>query len=254
VAFLEGAKAALAAVHSILGSQELPVVTLLDDEEGDSARVAEATRLWLEVREKYSEIIEKELREPIEASVLNSMNALNFLEDTELGETAHELIHKAAALRFGFLGCKLWMEGDQVKSDCPVRVGHLRWGMSPELVTEWACSICALRVDVCPHIPGEDYEVVVDRSNSNCSACKTADCAHQHGGKVQMKAHPVAVSIQTLAVAVVARPRDPTARVAELPLEPSIVKALLQEIEAGNGCCRECLLPCTGFTEHESLR
>lgn len=253
-AFLRGAQDAIAAAIAVLGSQKTPIVELTGDEAQDLANVQAVTLRWAELRRRFSNVIEAELREPIEAAVHNSMDALNFLEDTELRDTAHALVHQAAQLRFGFLGCQLIADGDGVRSDCPARIAHLRWGFSPELVTEWACSICEQRFDSCPHIPGDQYEVIVDRTDGTCSACREAACAHTHGTVVSVEAHQVAVSIQALAVAAVARPRDPRARVTLMPVTVPPGAKLLAEIEAGNGHCRECILPCTGFRELEILK
>ncbi|QYF74880.1 hypothetical protein [Cryobacterium sp. PAMC25264] len=237
----------------VLGPQRIPIVTLSGDESKDIAQVDAVIRRWFEIREKHADVIEAELREPIDAAVRNSIDALNFLEDTELRDTAHALVHQAALLRFGFLGCKLRMENGGVKSDCPVRIAHQRWGLSPEIVTEWSCSICRQRFDSCPHIPGEEYQLVVDRSSGTCSACHEDECEHQHGERVSWPAHQVAVSIEALAIAMVARPRDPRARVASLPVGVPSGSEILKQIEAGDGICSECILPCTGFIQPDGL-
>lgn len=252
-AFLSGARAAIAAVAEVLGPQELPVASLTGVEALDIAHLDAVSRRWSELRDTHSTAIETDLREPIEAAVQNSMNALNFLEDTELCDTAHELIHQAASFRFGFLGCTLRIESGEVKSDCPVRVAHRRWGLSPELVTEWVCSVCRQRFDTCIHILGEEYEVLVDRSDGTCSACSESECEHQHGENARVSAHQVAASIQAVGVAVVARPRDPRARILDVPITVPPGSELYRMIEAGEGCCRECILPCTGFVVPQEL-
>jgi hypothetical protein len=206
------------------------------------------------LRKQFSDIIETDLREPIEAAVQNSMDALNFLEDTELCDAAHTLVHQAAVLRFGFLGCPLRMVDGEIRSDCPVRIAHLRWGLSPELVTEWECSVCRQRFDSCVHVPGEKYEVIVERSDAGCSACLESVCEHQTGETVLVVAKQIAASIQAVAIAMVARPRDPRARVVEVPITVPPESELYRLIDAGEGRCRECIRPCTGFIVPQSLR
>ncbi|MEX0158736.1 MULTISPECIES: hypothetical protein [unclassified Microbacterium] len=251
--FLSAAEAAIGAVVEILGTQEIPIARLTGDESQDVVHMDAVCLRWDELRAQFSAIVETDLREPIEAAVQNSMDALNFLEDTELCDAAHTLVHQAAVLRFGFLGCTLRMTDGGVSSDCPVRVAHQRWGLSPELVTEWVCSVCQRRFDSCVHIPDEEYEVVVERSDAGCSACLEPDCEHQHGETALVVAHQIAASIQALAIAMVARPRDPRARVVEMPITVPAESELYRRIEAGEGRCRECILPCTGFVVPQSL-
>ena len=238
----------------MLGSQKIPVARLAGNMTRDVAQMDALCLRWNELREQFSAVVETDLREPIEAAVQNSMDALNFFEDTELCETAHALVHQAAALRFGFLGCTLRLADGGVRSDCPVRIAHQRWGLSPELVTEWLCSVCQQRFDSCVHIPGEEYEVVIDRSEAGCSACFDPQCDHQHGETAMVVAHQIAASIQTVAIAMVARPRDPRARVVETSITVPPESELYRLIEAGEGRCRACILPCTGFEVPQSLR
>ncbi len=253
-AFLHGARAAISAVIAVLGDQKIPAVVLTGNEAEDLAYVNAVCDRWAQLREKYSGVLEAKLRGPIDAAVRNAMDALNFLEDTELCDTAHALVHQAAMLRFGFLGCRIWSEDGEAQTDCPVRIAHQRWGLSPELVTEWTCSICGQRFDSCAHLPGDEYEVVVDRAGNYCSACLQGDCAHQHGETVTTAAHQVAASIEALAIAVVARPRDPRARIVALPIELPHGSEIHEQVQAGKGLCRECILPCRGFVQPDQLR
>lgn len=251
VRFLQGAQAAIAAVAEVLDGHTLPVVHLTGDENADRAQVGAAVRRWAEIREEFAEVVEARLREPIEAAVANAVDALNFLEDTELCQTAHDLVHQAAWLRFGFLGCRPRVEGGSVQSDCPVRLAHLRWGISPEIKIQWACSMCNERFDRCPHIPHDEYEVVVDRSDG-CSACFEETCDHQDGEKVVVPARRVATELSAIAVSLVARPRDPRARITSLPLRVPADSEFVTQCENGDGLCTECILPCTGFIEFDA--
>ncbi|WP_281873181.1 hypothetical protein [Brachybacterium paraconglomeratum] len=252
VRFLQGAQAAIAAVAEVLDGHTLPVVHLTGDENADRAQVGAAVRRWAEIREEFAEVVEARLREPIEAAVGNAVDALNFLEDTELCQTAHDLVHQAAWLRFGFLGCELRVEDGSVQSDCPVRIAHLRWGFSPEIKAQWACSICNERFDKCPHIPDDEYEVVVDRSDDTCSACLEETCHHQDGERVVVPARRVATDMSAIAIALVARPRDPRARIASLPLRVPTDSEFFAQCENGEGRCTACILPCTGFIEFDA--
>lgn len=251
-AFLAGAQAAIAVVADVLDGFKLPVVQLTGDEDTDREHLEAVVRRWLEVREKFAGVIEQELREPIEAAVGNAVDALNFLEDTELLERAHDLVHQAAWLRFGFLGCKLRVQDGAVQSDCPVRLAHRRWGFSPELKTKWACSICNERFDSCPHIPDEEYEVVIDRSGNTCSACQEV-CVHKDGERIVVPARRVATHVEAIAIAMVARPRDPRARIASLSISVPTGSELFEQCENGTALCTECILPCTGFIEPDGL-
>lgn len=251
--FLAGAQSAVAAVVEILDGYKLPVVQLTGDEETDHEQLDAVVFRWLEIRERYTAVIEEDLRELIEAAVDNAVDALNFLEDTELRETAHNLVHTAAWLRFGFLGCKLSVQDGGVQSDCPVRRAHCRWGFSPEIKAKWACSICNERFDTCPHIPDEEYEVIVDRSGSTCLACFEGRCDHEDGERTVVPARRVSTEVEAIAVAIVARPRDPRARISSLPINVPAESELFKQCESGMGICTECILPCTGFIEPDDL-
>lgn len=251
---LEGTQAAFNAVVEVVGDIKIPEVVASDDRRRYEASVVKARARWSEIQDQHADVIESHLREPIEAMVENAKAALNFLEDTELCDDAHGLLHLAGRLRFGFLGCVLRVEDGVLKTDCPVLVGHQRWGISPELVTEWACSICGRRPDTCPHITDEEYEVVIDRSGLTCNACSTEGCDHQHGETVQVPAYNVAVSFQAVAIATVARPRDPLARVEVLSLGSVSDPELLALAEAGELSCSACILPCQGFQAPEGLK
>jgi hypothetical protein len=98
-AFLGGARAALAAIAVVLGPQKIPLVTLSGNHAVDLAMFGAVVQRWSDIRDKYSDVIDDDLREPIEAAVSNSLDALNFLEDTDLRETAHALVHQTALLR-----------------------------------------------------------------------------------------------------------------------------------------------------------
>ncbi|WP_044492608.1 hypothetical protein, partial [Nesterenkonia massiliensis] len=248
--FLKSAQAEMAAVEKVLEDYKLPVVQLRDDKEADHRHVDAVVRRWTEIRETFAEVIEEQLQEPIEAAVKNAVKALNYLEDTELRETAHELVHQASQLRFGFIGCRLRVEDGHVQSDCPVRIAHQRWGFSPEIVTEWVCSICNERFDTCPHIPDEEYEVLVDRSSNSCSACFEKRREHRDGERVVVPAQRVAKRIVSApAVAIVARPRDPEARLTSVEINVPADSELFRQCQNETALCTECIIPCTGYIE-----
>lgn len=251
--FLAGAQTAIAAVAEVLEGFKLPVFQITGNEGVDQEHLSQVVRRWQDIRERFAEVIEEKLREPIEAAVDNAVDALNFLEDTELRETAHDVVHQAAWLRFGFLDCKLRVEDGEVQSDCPVRLAHQRWGVSPEIKTNWACSICNKRFDTCPHIPGVEYEVVVDFAGNKCSVCFEETCEHKDGERANVPARRVSTGMEIIAVAIVARPRDPRARMASVSLNVINGSEMFKQCENGTALCTECILPCTGFIEPDHL-
>lgn len=252
--FLQGSYAAFNKVVELIGDIKIPKVVSNEDKQIYEANVNAARAEWSRIRAHYFDKVESELRTPIEAAVLNAKSALNFLEDTDLCNEAHGMLHLTAQLRFGFLGCPLKFEDGILMSDCPVRVGHQRWGLSPELVTEWNCSICGCRFDICPHIPGEQYKVEVHRTGTECNACYTESCNHRDGETVLVEAHRVAASVKTIGIATVARPRDPLARAEVLSLGPVTDPKYLALAEAGELRCSECILPCAGFRFPHGLK
>lgn len=252
--YLARAQAAVAAVAEVLQGFKLPVVQVTGNDEVDLDHLGQVVHRWEDIRERFADVVEERLREPIEAAVDNAVDALNFLEDTELCETAHDLVHQAAWLRFGFLNCKLQVDDGEVQSDCPVRLAHERWGFSPELKTNWACSICHKRFDTCLHIPNREYEIVVDHAGNKCSACSKEKCDHKDGESAIVLAQMVSTGMELIAVAKVARPRDPRARMVSSSLDVPPGSEIFKECENGTAVCTACILPCTGFIEPDDLK
>ncbi|MGP7963650.1 hypothetical protein ACTVBU_10805 [Sanguibacter sp. A246] len=208
---------------------------------------------WIDFRSETDQSSLVAVQPHVKKSVKAAMDALNYLEDHELMEDAHSAIHRAAFLQRGLFGCPVVFRDDEYWTNCPIGVSHLRWGVSAEIVSRLECSICGELVEDCDHRMGSPYPKAASRSVEGlCTICDAVDCGHSEGEIVSVAARANAVSIEPSAVAIVARPRYPLARIQARPIdighlhsEPSVRHAAMH----GNLDCDVDLGPCKGFVE-----
>lgn len=247
---LAEARALEASNLSRLGlTAELPHAVVTGDMMADLVAAALMREQWDELRSNLSlEDLQAVKPDVMKAADL-ATQALNFLEDLPLAPDAHDLIHSTALLRGGLYGCPLWVENDEVWTDCPVRISHLRVGVSLEMSTVWHCSICDLRFDLCEHDPDALYEVEAQRTAGSCTVCFGRDCEHEEGARYLVRPIPVADSISGGAVAWVARPRYPQARIVRMTLDYKRGSAEFAQAERGVLECHRCRLSCPGLRD-----
>jgi hypothetical protein len=151
---------------------------------------------------------------------------MNWLEDTEHFEVAHDVLDKAGNLaRRAFPhGCVLPYRDDGYFMECPVALAHNRVGMSIGFVARAIeCSICGRDPDECPHITGRMYD------GKRCIRRIT--------------------DLDLLEVSFVARPEQPDARIMGMSVDMSDLRESLGE-EFSPGVpvtCDRCLSPCDGM-------
>jgi hypothetical protein len=245
---LQGAAADFVAGTNALRLDHLPAEDFFM-EEPLSPQAAEDHRLeWSRIRASIHGDDLSRQRDLVNRAVKQAVRALNHLEDTELAEDAHLWVHRTVRLRSGLYGCRLWVEKEEVWSDCAVRVSHERWGVSVEMTAVWNCSICGERFDSCSHDPDAVYEVVVARpTGGSCSVCVEFDCDHQDGAVIRASPFPVAASISAGAVAVVDRPRYPDARPTRVTLPIAPGSEVYRRALERNLNCDLCMKPCPGW-------
>ena len=86
---------------------------------------------------------------------------MDWLEDTERFEEAHELLDQVGTFVRRAIpeACAVLFEGGTYYNVCPIALGHIRIGMSPGYVVHKAeCSICHKNPWDCEHITGRDYD------------------------------------------------------------------------------------------------
>ncbi|MET3508805.1 MULTISPECIES: hypothetical protein [Plantibacter] len=229
--------------------EELPIIIVTGDQNADLELAEEVRREWEAIRLSIPEEARETHKQEVAQAVSLAVDALNYLEDTADAGAAHELIHRTSLLRNGLYGCTLWAEGRAIWTDCPVRVSHLCFGVSAEMTTVWNCSICNQRFDVCSHDPDTYYSVEASRNQGLCSLCRQESCEHIDGSEYQIMPRAVASAISNGAIAFVARPRYPRARVTEMCLIEDPSEAQLKLATSGDLQCNVCLLDCQGMKE-----
>jgi hypothetical protein len=240
---------------------ERPVDVRLDLPSLRDAVVARRQQWW-EVRRA---VVEQVSVEPLpgdphaRAALRSAVDALNYLEDTELAAAAHLLIHQAGELVGGLYGCSLEHDRGKRLRTCLVVTSHLRVGNSVGFTARRACSLCGGDMsdpDQCAHLPGRGYQVAVHRTETGeCSLCKSRDCDHEVGSRYEVTARPVVVDLELHEVSVVPRPRDPLCRcdAIEIPTE-RMRRELGRRPRADEALvCYECIGACSGFVLAEEL-
>ena len=201
---------------------------------------------------KLSKQIPKETLQLVEPLIRTSekaaVNALNYLEDTESAQEAHEAIHRAAFIRSGLFGCPITYEDGQFWWDCTVSMSHLRMGMSAGITSDFYCSICDKKMEDCDHVMGSTYSVVAQKDDDGrCSVCGLLNCGHKQGETYPVTASGIGREIAAHEVSMVSRPRYPLARINKMTRE--VPERYQPYAEAGVLDCDECLGPCGGLVE-----
>ena len=154
-------------------------------------------------------------------------SALNWLEDSGDFERAHQELDRAGKFVRKAFGCHLEQVDGKYEQRCPVEIAHVRLGFSVEMKIQGSeCSICKADYGDCPHIAGERY-----------------------GGQTCVR---IIERIEALsAVAIVARPAQPDARLTALPVDSDELRAALGPgFQIGMPVsCDRCLTSCGGFRE-----
>ena len=208
---------------------------------------------WNAFRAEADEYTLDALQPHIKNSVRAAIDALNYLEDHDLRDEAHEAIHRAAFVNRGLFGCPVVLRDDEYWTDCPINISHLRLGISAGLVSDFDCSVCGEPVEDCDHQMGQPYPTVAGRTaDRKCTLCDSVDCEHPEGDIFLVKAHANARSFLAGEVSFVARPRYPLARIVEEVKDMGPMRDDPRVIEAAKQGCLNCdadLGPCRGFNE-----
>jgi hypothetical protein len=250
-----------AEVLAILGEHvgsmpALPIPLVEADESVRRAVQREKRAEWIEFQTQIGSATLDAIESHVKKSVSAAMNALNFLEDHELMENAHDAVHRAAFVKRGLFGCPIVLRDDEFWSDCPINLSHLRVGVSAGLVSDFECFICGELVEDCDHQMGQFYPKVAARSvDGKCSLCGAVDCEHPVGETFLVQAYANARNIRAGELSFVARPRYPLARVVQeskdlgdMGDDPRVRHAA----QHGDLNCDADLGPCKGFNEMKS--
>lgn len=171
--------------------------------------------------------IDLEDAQPAARSALaTARSAMDWLEDTDHFDEAHDLIHDIGRFIRSTWGCSLGQDEHGYWRECPADLAHIRCGMSPGMVIGASeCSICHREPAECVHINGRVY-----------------------GGK---RCYRIITEVkEILEVSLVSRPAQPDARIQRLSVSTSDLQDRLGPTWQPGMLvsCDKCLSPCAGFT------
>jgi hypothetical protein len=163
----------------------------------------------------------------IQRAVRTLRSAMNWLEDTEPFEVAHQRLDAAGVLRRERFPdqCQLAFGEEGYTQQCPVALAHNRVGMSIGYVVRAAeCSICGLDPEDCAHIVGREYD------GERCIR--------------------IIKQVDLLEVSLVGRPAQPDARIEKIGVSNSEIRKKVGSTFAPGipVTCDICLTPCTGVS------
>lgn len=178
-------------------------------------------------RARYRRVVDTGDAEPTARSALGlARSAMDWLEDTDGFDEAHDLLHEIGQFTREEFGCSVTIDEDGYWRDCPADLAHIRCGMSPGLVIGASeCSICHQDPAGCSHITGRIYD------GERC--------------------HRIIIEIRdVLEVSLVARPAQPDARIQRVSVSTKdLHEALGGTWQPGmTVSCDKCHQPCWGFT------
>lgn len=155
-------------------------------------------------------------------------------------------------------GCALRWDGNRYANACPIAIAHKRFGFSPNMIIRrMRCSLCGDDISECPHLRNHRYRVrggAVHSPWGHCPICIQQECHHDPNSTYLVVPTAVIDKIERATeVSIVARPRQPDARLSEIPIgSDELRKVLGTAFTPGMTLyCNRCLSPCTGF-EHLS--
>jgi hypothetical protein len=184
--------------------------------------------------------------------------AMNWLEDTPEFEVAHYRLDEAGRWVRETFGCWIKRDGSTYSRTCPADIAHVRVGLSPgmrNIVRQ--CSVCGQEPRACRHIKGREYETTRRLIDGQCTLCGSEACEHTDGQVGFAVCWHYIVSVDLVEISLVPRPAQPMARIREIEVETSTLKAVLGPngwLPGMEVSCDKCLSTCRGAREYDPLR
>jgi hypothetical protein len=176
---------------------------------------------------------------------------INFLEDADVADAAHEHAHAVAEFVGRMFGCHAEYRNGRFWDVCPLSLMHLRIGLSPGFTGPRLCSVCRQDLSECPHVPGVAVSIVVEDLNGHCSACSNPwPCTQHHPGtRLDVVPHGVIPDMDLHELSWVDRPREPRARITGVELPDGFLRAKLGRLPTRGEplVCHRCQQPCQGL-------
>ncbi len=181
--------------------------------------------------------------------------SLDWAEDTDLEEGAHERLDLAGKWVRETFGCTLDRSGTDYTQTCPVALGHNRIGLSiGGSAARRICSLCGQDVSECEHLPGTSYVVPGGSADLGwCRVCCKNECSHLPTETYRAAVVSIIREMDLVEVSIVHKPANPEARIHSMSVGLTQLRALLGEtFQPGmDVSCDRCLSPCEGLTRHD---
>lgn len=174
-------------------------------------------------------------------------------EETDDEERQHALLDKYGRWTRKMFGCFLDFDGHNYSQPCPVAIAHKRLGLSPGFVADKQCSVCAEDLSECSHRRDRAYWVRGGASAGRfCAVCLQDGCEHSPEHLYRVRVIGIVRNVrEAREISFVARPAQPEARPAALPVDTQDLSASLgPDFRPGTPVsCDMCLTPCRGIAE-----
>jgi hypothetical protein len=180
-------------------------------------------------------------------------SALDWAEDSDLEDAAHEALDGAGRYVRKTFSCVLEYSDGSYYQTCPVALGHDRVGLSIGGVATRQCSLCDLDISECEHDPMTEYMIAgTTTPDGYCRICVEQDCS-KHKSHLLYKANPVSIITEMMVdeISFVARPAQPDARILREELSTNHLQKLLgdQFVPGAPAPCDRCLSDCGGLIQ-----
>jgi hypothetical protein len=178
-------------------------------------------------------------------------SALNWAEDGPREAETHARLDEAGRWVRSTFGCILEQEGTTYFVSCPVRLGHVRVGLSIGGTARRICSLCGEDLSECEHQRGAAYLVPGGVADFGwCRVCRQEDCG-EHTSAQTYRVGVVAIirEMDLVEASIVSKPAQPDARFHRQSIATTDLQAALGEqwepgMEVG---CDFCLQSCRGL-------
>jgi hypothetical protein len=184
-------------------------------------------------------------------------SGLNWAEDSQLEQEAHDRMDFAGRWVRKTFGCFLHQEGAEYSQTCPIALGHNRIGLSIGGHAKRICSLCGTDLSACEHMRGRAYPVPGGTTDLGwCRVCTSKEgCGHQPDKMYRARVVAIVMEMELDEVSIVGKPAHPDARLTSVPINTAELQSYLGD-DWSPGMpvnCDRCLMPCDGLVRHPSL-
>lgn len=184
--------------------------------------------------------------------------SLDWAEDTDHEERAHERLDEAGRWVRHTFGCSLERTGTEYTQSCPVALGHNRIGLSVGgRATVRLCSLCGADVSECEHLPGTAYLVPGGTDDLGwCRVCTKEEC-REHVPHETYRTSLISIikEMDLDEISLVTKPAHPEARIRSISIPSTDLRARFGDdfVPGMDVSCDRCLSACGGLIRHDAI-